>query len=55
MKAAGFTWDAAHLDTWITDPKVMIPGTKMTFAGLKDAKDRTDVIAYLMVQTGYKP
>jgi cytochrome c len=55
MKAAGFTWDATHLDTWITDPKVMIPGTKMTFAGLKDPKDRTDVIAYLMVQTGYKP
>ena len=55
MKAAGFTWDAAHLDTWITDPKAMMPGTKMTFAGLKDAKDRTDVIAYLMVQTGYKP
>lgn len=55
MKAAGFTWDAAHLDTWITDPKVMLPGTKMTFAGMKDPKDRTDVIAYLMVQTGYKP
>ena len=55
MVAAGFTWDAAHLDTWITDPKVMIPGTKMTFAGLKDPKDRTDVIAYLMIQTGYKP
>ena len=55
MKAAGFTWDSAHLDTWITDPKVMLPGTKMTFAGMKDPKDRTDVIAYLMVQTGYKP
>jgi cytochrome c len=55
MVAAGFTWDPAHLDTWITDPKVMIPGTKMTFAGLKDPKDRTDVIAYLMIQTGYKP
>jgi cytochrome c len=55
MKAAGFVWDAAHLDSWIADPKAMIPGTKMTFAGLKDAKDRTDVIAYLMVQTGFKP
>jgi cytochrome c len=55
LKAAGWTWDAAHVDTWITDPKVALPGTKMTFAGLKDAKDRTDVIAYLMVQTGYKP
>ncbi len=55
MVAAGFVWDAAHLDTWITDPKAMIPGTKMTFAGLKDAKDRTDVIAYLMTQMGFKP
>ncbi|HEY0435471.1 MAG TPA: cytochrome c family protein [Phenylobacterium sp.] len=55
LKAAGWTWDAAHLDTWIADPKAALPGTKMTFAGMKDPKDRTDTIAYLMVQTGYKP
>jgi cytochrome c len=55
LKATGWTWDAAHLDTWITDPKVAAPGTKMTFAGLKDPKDRTDLIAYLMVRTDFKP
>lgn len=55
LKATGWTWDAAHIDTWITDPKAAVPGTKMTFAGLKDQKDRTDVIAYLMVGTGFKP
>jgi cytochrome c len=55
LKATGWTWDAAKIDTWITDPKAALPGTKMTFAGLKDPKDRTDVIAYLMVNTGYKP
>jgi cytochrome c len=55
LKAAGWTWDAQHLDTWITDPKVAAPGTKMTFAGLKDPKDRTDVIAYVMIRTGLKP
>lgn len=55
LKAAGWTWDPAHVDTWITDPKVAAPGTKMTFAGLKDPKDRTDLIAYLMIQTGFKP
>jgi cytochrome c len=55
IKATGWTWDAAHIDSWITDPKVAAPGTKMTFAGLKDPKDRTDVIAYLMVNTGYQP
>jgi cytochrome c len=55
LKASGWTWDAARIDTWITDPKVALPGTKMTFAGLKDPKDRTDVIAYLMIGTGFKP
>ena len=55
LKATGWTWDAAHVDTWITDPKIAVPGTKMTFVGLKDPKDRTDVIAYLMIGTGFKP
>ena len=51
VKAAGFTWDAEHLDKWITDPRAMIPGTKMTFFGIQDAKDRVDVIAYLKSET----
>ena len=55
LKAKGWTWDAQHLDTWITDPTTDVPGNKMTFVGLSDAKDRTDVIAYVMLQTGYKP
>ena len=55
LKATGWTWDAAHVDTWITNPKTAADGTKMTFAGMKDPKDRTDTIAYLMVMTGYKP
>jgi cytochrome c len=55
LKATGWIWDAARIDTWITDPKVALPTTKMTFVGLKDPKDRTDVIAYLMIGTGFKP
>jgi cytochrome c len=55
LKAANITWTPDKLDAWITKPAALVPGTKMTFAGLNDAKDRTDVIAYLMVQTGYKP
>ena len=51
VKAQSFTWDAAHIDTWITDPRVMIPGTRMSFIGLKDPKDRADVIAYVKVNT----
>lgn len=55
LKAAHITWTPDKLDTWITKPQDMVPGTKMSFVGLKDAKDRTDVIAYVMVKTGYKP
>lgn len=55
VKTAGFVWDAAHLDKWLSGPQAMLPGTKMTFPGLKDPKDRTDVIAYLMVNSAPKP
>ncbi len=55
VKAATFTWDADHLDQWLTSPKTFMPGTKMTFVGVKDAKDRVDLIAYLKVETGYRP
>jgi cytochrome c len=55
VKAAGFTWDAAHLDSWLKDPRGYLPGAKMTFAGLENEKDRIDVIAYLKTVTGYKP
>ena len=51
MKAAAFTWDAAQLDKWIEKPSAMIEGTKMTYAGMKDAKDRIDVIAYMKSET----
>lgn len=55
MKAQALTWDPQHLDTWLTDPKAMVPNTKMTFPGFKDPKDRIDVIAYLKAETSGKP
>jgi cytochrome c len=51
VKTSGITWDAAKLDKWLADPRTDLPGTKMSFVGLKDPKDRTDVIAYLMVNS----
>ena len=55
VKSATFSWDAEHLDQWLTNPRTFLTGTKMSFAGVKDEKDRVDVIAYLKVETGYKP
>lgn len=55
LKNATFVWDLVDLDKWLADPRGFLPGTKMTFPGFKDAKDRIDVIAYLAVESGYKP
>jgi cytochrome c len=55
LRSASFTWDADKLDHWLENPKTFLPGNKMTFAGLRDATDRRDVIAFLKVETGYQP
>ncbi|MBN8501104.1 MAG: c-type cytochrome [Sphingomonadales bacterium] len=46
-KNSGLTWDEATLDTYLTNPMKMVPGTKMTFAGLADPAQRKAVIDYL--------
>ena len=45
--AAKVTWDKPTLDTYLTNPKAMIPGTIMTFPGDKNDGERGDLIAYL--------
>lgn len=50
MKGSGFTWDAPMIDKWIADPRTVLPDTKMTFAGVTDAKDRADIVAFVAVQ-----
>ena len=54
-REANFVWDAQKLDQWLSDPRGFLPGTKMAFPGIKDANDRRDVIAYVMVESGYRP
>jgi cytochrome c len=47
MKGKAGNWTDANLDTYLTKPAAWVPGTKMAFAGIADAKKRKDVIAYL--------
>jgi len=51
VKNAGFVWDAAHLDKWLAAPRDFLPGTKMSFVGVPDAKDRIDLVAYIEIET----
>jgi cytochrome c len=55
LKALGITWDAETLDKWIANPHAMVPGTKMTYIGMANAKDRTDLVAYLKTVTSPPP
>lgn len=46
LKKSGVTWDAAHLDRWLTDPDAVAHGTDMSFH-VPDAGEREALIAYL--------
>lgn len=47
MKNSGLTWTAENLADYVTDPKKKVPGNKMSYAGLSDAAQVADLIAYL--------
>jgi cytochrome c len=46
-KAAGKVWDEATLEKWLENPRALVPATKMIFPGLKQPKQRANVLAYL--------
>jgi cytochrome c len=50
MKAAGFAWSDDRLRAYLPAPRAMVPGTKMTYGGLKNPAQLDDLIAYLDAQ-----
>ncbi|TPE52995.1 c-type cytochrome [Amaricoccus solimangrovi] len=55
MKKAGedgLVWDNDKLFAYLENPKAMVPGTKMAFAGLKKEEDRHAVVAYIDTHGG---
>jgi cytochrome c len=54
MKKSRIVWNEKTLDRFIADPPKALPGTAMTYAGVKDAGERADLIAYL-AQAGACP
>jgi cytochrome c2 len=55
MSGSRLTWDDATLDRYLADPQALVPGNRMPFDGLPDARDRADLIAYLNQAAGTAP
>lgn len=51
LRNAGFVWTPRALDAWLVQPGRFLPGNRMVFAGVLDASDRNDLIAYLLKET----
>jgi cytochrome c2 len=47
LKRSGITWTPQSLDAFIADPQHAVPANRMPYAGMPDAGDRADLIAYL--------
>jgi cytochrome c len=51
LKSSGIIWDDRSLDAWISDPQSMVPENAMSFAGIKQASVRADLLAFLKQAT----
>ena len=51
LKSSNVVWNDKSLDDWITDPQHLVPGNEMTFAGIKDRRQRADLLAFLKEAT----
>jgi cytochrome c len=55
LTAVGGRWSYESLDRFLTSPGRAVAGTRMTFAGLRNPRDRANVIAYLARQSPGAP
>jgi cytochrome c len=51
MRASGIVWDEHSLNVFLQDPLKAVPGTAMGYAGVKDDKERSELIAWLREAT----
>ena len=48
---AGNVWDEEHLDEYLANPRGYVPGTTMTYAGVRNDDSRANLIGYLATQS----
>lgn len=55
MAGYGQAWTYENLDAFIANPRGEVPGTSMSFAGIRNDEDRADLLAYLAEVTPGAP
>jgi cytochrome c len=51
-KGSGIVWTEEKLFEYLENPRAMVPGTTMAFAGIADPQKRANLIAYLKASGG---
>lgn len=55
LQNSGLTWDRETLDRFLVNPGLSMPGTIMSFYGVRDAQARADLVCYLEQATRDRP
>lgn len=55
LRESGIVWDVAALEAFLADPLAVVPETTMGYDGVKDARERADLIAFLAAATPDSP
>ena len=48
IRRSGISWTPQTLDAFIADPQKVVEGNRMPFSGMPDARERADLIAYML-------
>jgi cytochrome c len=51
LAQSGLVWTPVSLEAWLADPAGFVAGTTMAFSGYASARDRRDLIAFLLRAT----
>jgi cytochrome c2 len=48
LRRSGITWTPQTLDAYVADPQKLVPANRMPYSGMPDARDRADLIVYML-------
>ena len=51
LKNTALVWNADTLSRYLANPKAVVPGGKMKYAGLESAEERANLIAFIATQS----